>query len=167
MDQEKIGKFIAKCRKDKNLTQQQLAEKLDITDRAVSKWERGLSLPDVSIMLELCKILEITINELFAGENIAEEKYKEVTDKNLLNALENSAFTLKDKIEFYKNKWEKEHLFALIIWTLIIAAGIIYGFIKDNGLQYVFIIVGLVSGVVENNRKMAYIEKHTYGKKEN
>lgn len=167
MNQEKIGNFIAKCRKDKKLTQQQLAEKLDITDRAVSKWERGLSLPDVSIMLELCEILGITLNELFAGEKIAEEKYKEITDKNLLNALENSTFTLKDKIEFYRNKWEKEHIFALIIWTLLIAAGIIYGFIKDNGLQYIFIIVGLVSGVIENNRKMAYIEKHAYGKKDN
>lgn len=70
MDQTKIGKFIAKCRKEKKLTQAQLAEKLNITDRAVSKWETGKSIPDSSIMLELCEILGITVNELLSGEEI-------------------------------------------------------------------------------------------------
>ena len=67
MDQIKIGRFIAECRKKQNLTQMQLAEKLNITDRAVSKWETGRSLPDSSIMIELCEILGITINDLFCG----------------------------------------------------------------------------------------------------
>ena len=70
MDQEKIGKFIANCRKKQNLTQEQLAEKLDISKNAVSKWERGLNLPDASIMKELCAILKISLNELFAGQHI-------------------------------------------------------------------------------------------------
>lgn len=73
MNQEEIGKFIAKCRKGKNLTQAQLAEKLNITDRAVSKWENGKSMPDSSIMLELCEILGITVNELLSGEKITME----------------------------------------------------------------------------------------------
>ena len=64
MDLIKIGKFIATCRKNKKITQEQLAEKLSITDRAVSKWERGLSLPDASIMIELCNIFDIYVNEL-------------------------------------------------------------------------------------------------------
>ncbi len=68
MNQEKIGKFISKLRKEKGMTQEQLAEKLNISKNAVSKWERGLNLPDVSIMQELCKILGITLNELFVGE---------------------------------------------------------------------------------------------------
>ena len=70
MDQLKIGKFIADCRKRKNLTQMQLAEKLGITDKAVSKWERGVAMPDASIMLELCDILGISVNELLSGERI-------------------------------------------------------------------------------------------------
>ena len=65
MDQEKIGKFISKVRKEKNITQEQLADKLHITNRAISKWENGICLPDVSIMMELCKILDISINDLF------------------------------------------------------------------------------------------------------
>ena len=75
MDQIKIGKFIAERRKLKNLTQAQLAEKLNITDRAVSKWENGRSLPDSSIMLELCEMLEITVNDLLSGEVVVMEKY--------------------------------------------------------------------------------------------
>ena len=70
MNQIKIGKFIAECRKNANLTQMQLAEKLDITDKAVSKWERGVAMPDSSIMLELCDILRISVNELLSGEKI-------------------------------------------------------------------------------------------------
>ena len=70
MDQIKIGKFIAECRKKQNLTQAQLAEKLDITDRAVSKWETGKAMPDTNIMLELCDILGIQANELLCGEMI-------------------------------------------------------------------------------------------------
>jgi len=167
MNQEKIGKFIAQCRKDKNLTQQQLAEQLGISDRAISKWERGLNLPDASLYKPLCEVLDITFNELFSGERIKEENYKEVADNNLLNALENSAFTLKEKIEYFKNKWQKEHFFELILSMIIIVFFIIYGFIKDNDIQYLFMIVGFISGIIENNRMMSYVEKHAYGKQDN
>ena len=84
MDQEKIGKFIASCRKDMGLTQAALAEKLGITDRAVSKWENGKSMPDASIMLELCGILQITVNELLSGERLDMEDYKKMAEENLL-----------------------------------------------------------------------------------
>ena len=85
MDQVKIGKFIAECRKRANLTQMQLAEKLGITDRAVSKWERGKALPDSSIMLELCDLLGITVNDLLSGEVISVENYNEEMEKKLLD----------------------------------------------------------------------------------
>lgn len=85
MNQETIGKFIAACRKDKELTQTQLAEKLNITNRAVSKWETGKSIPDASIMLDLCKILGISVNELLSGERIAMENYQKKQKKILWN----------------------------------------------------------------------------------
>lgn len=84
MNQVKIGKFIAACRKKNGLTQMQLAEKLNITDRAVSKWENGKSLPDSSIMLELCKVLGISVNDLLSGEVVAMSNYDENLEKNLL-----------------------------------------------------------------------------------
>ena len=90
MNQVKIGKFIAECRKSKKLTQSELSNKLGVSDRAVSKWERGINMPDASIMLELSKILGITVNELLTGEVIndkdymvkAEEKLLELQEKN-------------------------------------------------------------------------------------
>lgn len=87
MNQEKIGKFIASLRKEKNLTQLQLAEKLNITDRAVSKWECGKSMPDPSIMLELCEILDISVNELLIGEKLKKEELITTSDTNLVKAL--------------------------------------------------------------------------------
>ena len=84
MDQVKIGKFIAQCRKEKNLTQAQLAERLNITDRAVSKWETGKGMPDASIMIELCEILGICVNELFSGEKLQMENYNKRVDENLV-----------------------------------------------------------------------------------
>ena len=85
MDQVKIGRFISERRKNAGLTQMQLAEMLGITDRAVSKWETGRALPDSSIMLELCGILKITVNDLLCGEVIKMDNYNKETEKQLLD----------------------------------------------------------------------------------
>lgn len=83
MNQEKIGKFIQNCRKEKNLTQRELAEKLGVSNRAVSKWESGVSMPDLSLFQPLCKELDITINELFDGER----KEEKIPDENIINTI--------------------------------------------------------------------------------
>ncbi len=131
--------------------------------------ERGLNLPDVSIMQELCNILNITLNELFIGEKIPDEKYREVCDNNLLNALENSTFILKEKIEFYKKKWKKEHIsrfiLCFIVWQLVVI------WLKLKGIN--FLIIGLISGMLAilfyillYNQMMIYIESSAYKKVE-
>lgn len=84
MDQQKIGKFIAKLRKEKDLTQRELAEKLLITEKSISKWECGKCLPDVSTMIPLCEILQISVNELLSGEKIETDQYKKMAEENLL-----------------------------------------------------------------------------------
>ena len=84
MNQIKIGKFIADCRKEQGLTQAQLAERLSITDKAISKWERGVAMPDSSIMLELCGILEISVNELLSGERSKMESNEQKNEQLLL-----------------------------------------------------------------------------------
>ena len=88
MDQYKTGKFIAECRKKQNLTQMQLAEKLNITDRAVSKWETGKAMPDSSLMLELCGILEITVNDLLHGEVISPEEQTKKLEEQLVDIID-------------------------------------------------------------------------------
>lgn len=129
MDLLKIGKFIAECRKNNKLTQEQLAEKLGITDRAVSKWERGLSLPDASIMLELCKILNISVNELLNGEKIDMKDYKEKNEKLLLELA---------KLEEIKNKKLMMSMWIIMITNTIFYLGIILlaAFILGEGLAF-------------------------------
>ncbi len=85
MNQLQIGRFIAECRKEKGLTQSQLAEKLGITNRAVSKWETGNSMPDVSIMIELCEIFSISVNDLLCGKKLNTEEQKMENEKNTLS----------------------------------------------------------------------------------
>lgn len=87
MDQLKIGEFIARRRKEKGLPQKQLAERLNITDRAVSKWETGRAMPDASIMLALCRLLNISVNDLLCGEVVAVDNYNKELENNLLEMI--------------------------------------------------------------------------------
>lgn len=87
MNQEKIGKFIAYCRKEKNMTQEELAQKLHLTDKAISKRENGRCLPDLSILEPLSKTLDVSINEILSGEKIKEEELKDHTDKNIIDVV--------------------------------------------------------------------------------
>ncbi len=97
MDSVKIGKFIAKCRKEKHLTQEKLAEILLVTNKSVSKWENGYCLPDASLYEPLCDTLDISINELFAGQKIKDVDYKQIADKNLLQMLKFKLYSLSNK----------------------------------------------------------------------
>jgi len=117
MDQVKIGKFIADCRKQKALTQMQLAEKLNITDKAISKWERGIAMPDTSIMLELCDILNINVNELLSGEKIGMENTNKKNEQLLLD--------MAKELE-KKNKTIWSSMWAIMIVSMIaLFAGIL------------------------------------------
>ena len=118
MDQLKIGKFIAECRKQNNLTQMQLAEKLGITDKAVSKWERGIAMPDSSIMIELCDILNITVNDLLCGEVVTMDNYNKEMEKKLIDMV-------KQKEEADKRLLKLEIVLGIIAVLPLIAAVII------------------------------------------
>lgn len=119
MNQIEIGKFIAKCRKEKKITQAQLAEKLNITDRAVSKWETGKSMPDSSIMLELCQLLGITVNELLSGEKVNMDSLERKADENLI--------ALKKKVD---NNIAKNIIIA-VLFSVILFIGILVCTICD------------------------------------
>ncbi len=113
MDQEKIGKFIAACRKEKGMTQNELAEILDVTDKAVSKWENGRCMPDISSLQTLTETLGITINELLSGERITEDKHLERADENIVQLLR--------KVIEMENRTQKI-LLCLFIASMIISA---------------------------------------------
>ena len=125
MNQVKIGKFIAMCRKNKNLTQLQLAEKLNITDRAISKWETGKGMPDSGIMLELCNALDISVNELLSGEMIEMNNFDKKAEENLL--------------ELKKEQEESTKKMLLLEWVI--------GFISSITF---FIMIFIASFAIEN-----------------
>ena len=138
MDQIKTGKFIAEQRKVNGLTQMQLAEKLGITDRAVSKWETGKSLPDASIMLELCEILKITVNDLLSGEVVTMDNYNKEMENNLLEMIKQ------------KEKSDKK-LLSLEIFIGFTATVVLFAFIAlaafvqmETWLKIVLIVFGFV-----------------------
>ena len=100
MNQEKIGKFISKCRKSKKITQSELAERLGVTDRSVSNWENGKNMPDLSLFKPLCETLNITINELLSGEKINKDNYQEKLEENFINTINYSNNKLNKKNHF-------------------------------------------------------------------
>ena len=142
MNQIKIGKFIAERRKMKSLTQAQLAEKLNITDRAVSKWENGRSLPDSSIMLELCDILEITVNDLLCGEVVVVEKYDKNLEKNLLEMM-------KEKEKADRNLLTIESVMGFVSIGIMLGLCILAAYAPiEDWVRIVLIIIGFVPVLV-------------------
>ena len=142
MDQIKTGKFIAECRKKKNLTQAQLAEELNITNRAISKWETGKAMPDSDIMLKLCDILEISVNELLCGEKIDLEQKNEQLNELIFQMAKNE--------ERYHKRFR--HAAYLILATSLIAlvclVTIISLLIPECGFQSFLIVVSIILFII-------------------
>lgn len=140
MDLEKIGRFIAECRKKKKLTQLQLADLLFVSDRAVSKWENGKSCPDSSIMLELCKCLDITVIDLLNGEIVGMENYKKETEESLLRMV-------KEKEETDKHLLRIEVIFGIMISILCIGI-IMFGALYPGLEEWLRIVLCVISAVI-------------------
>ncbi len=136
MDQIKIGKFIAICRKNNNFTQMQLAEKLNITDRAISKWETGKAMPDSSIMLELCDILKISVNELLSGEKISMENSNQKNEQLLLDMA-------KEAEEKNKIIWTSMWVIMIVSMIALIAGLFIAAFLIPEGVWQLVTILGV------------------------
>ena len=141
MNQIKIGKFIQEKRKAKHITQQELAETLNITDRAISKWENGICMPDVGTIPELCKILDITINDLFSGEVVNMKDTEKKLEENLL--------------EMTRQKEEKDRqLLSLEVFIGVISSVILIGsvlllpFLESQGLQATIIIISSIIFII-------------------
>ncbi|MBQ2963393.1 MAG: helix-turn-helix transcriptional regulator [Clostridia bacterium] len=136
MDQAKIGRFIAECRKNKNLTQAQLAEKLNITDRAVSKWETGKAMPDSSIMLALCDVLSITVNDLLCGEKIIMENSNQKNEQLLLEMA-------KELERKNKTIWTSMRAIMIVSMTALFAGILIAAFLIPEGIWQLVTILGV------------------------
>lgn len=138
MDLIKIGKFIAERRKACKLTQMQLAEQLGITDRAISKWETGRAMPDSSLMLELCQILKITVNDLLSGEVITMNDYNKQQEKHLLEMIEHKERSDRQLLSL-------EIVIGLLSCFILLSLTFIAAFVPmENWLRIVLIVMGFV-----------------------
>lgn len=138
MNQEKIGKFIAECRKNCKLTQMQLAQHLNITDRAVSKWERGKSMPDYSIMLALCNTLNISVNELLCGEKILMDDYNKKLEENLLRMI-------RQKEQADKRLLSLEIFVGVMVSVILFVLIFVAAFVQmADWLRIVLIVIGVI-----------------------
>ena len=136
MDQIKIGRFIADCRKSVGFTQMQLAEKLGITDKAVSKWERGIAMPDTSIMLELCDILHISVNELLCGEKISMENNNQKNEELMLAMA-------KELEQKSKTVWTSMWAIMIVSMTALLAGIFTVAFLVPEGPLMAVLMIAL------------------------
>lgn len=136
MDQEKIGKFIAKCRKQRKMTQAELGEKLGVTEKSISNWENGRNMPDLSLFKPLCNELNITINELLSGEKIGMDKYQEKFEENIVNTIDYSTKRI--------NKYSKFISLSLIIFGLFISLSAIMIFPSESSWGSIYSLFGMI-----------------------
>ena len=166
MDMIKIGKFISTCRKEVGLTQLQLAEKLNVTDRAVSKWETGKAMPDSSLMLKLCETLNISVNELLNGEKVSNDEYKAKYEQKLLEMI-------KQKQDSDKMLLKLEVVIGVLSVMFLLVGGILAAYLNiAEYLRIIIVLVGLAICLVgiffacRIEQKAGYYKckqcKHTY-----
>ena len=156
MDMVKMGSFLAELRKEQKLTQAELGEKLGVTNKTVSRWETGT--------------YGLNINEILSGRKLTTEEYKEMAESNIRETLKASTFELKEKQEFFKKKWRREHISTIIAstvaWIVLMAA-----LINQNVETYLCGTIGSLLAIINycvlNNRMLAYVEDHIYGGKWN
>ena len=140
MDQEKIGKFIAKCRKDKKMTQSELAEKLGVTDKSIGNWENGRNMPDLSLFKPLCNELGITINDLMSGEKINKDKYQEKFEENIVNTIDYSTKKI--------NKYGNVIGLLLVIFGLFISMSAIMIFPSESSWGSIYSVFGVIIFII-------------------
>ncbi len=154
MNQEKIGKFIAQCRKEKYMTQQDLAETLGVTDKSIGNWENGRNMPDLSLFKQLCKELDITINDLMSGERIDKKNYQEKFEENIVNTIDYST----KKINQYGNIIG----LLLVIFGLFISMSAIMIFPSESSWGSIYSVFGItifIIGISKLTRQIKYYKR--------
>ena len=155
MDQIKTGKFIALLRKQHGLTQEALGEKLGITNKTVSRWENANYMPDIEMLQLLSKELNVSVNELLAGEFLSDEEFRKKADENVIFVSKASAFSFDERQTYFKKKWRKDHISLFVLLGLLLIAAAVLPFVFDRpwfvGLAP---LLALAEYGVQNNRMM-------------
>ena len=163
MDMVKMGSFLAELRKEHNLTQAELGEKLGVTNKTISRWETGNYMPPVEMLEEFSNMYGMTINELLSGKKLSTEEYKEMAETNIKETLKASTFELKEKQEYFKKKWLRDHVTVMVFVGICIVGGFVAGAIMRNSLVgYVAILMLVLAHGWRNNAMMTYVERYAF-----
>ena len=163
MDMVNIGKFIATLRKEKNLTQEQLGEKLGVTNKTVSRWETGTYLPPAEMLLSMSELFSVSINEILSGRRLSNEEYKKSAEENLRQTVAASSFEVKERLDYFKKKWLREHIAPMIIMGIIVIAVFAAGFAAKNSLVgYLAVLLAVVFHGCRHDAMMSYAEARAY-----
>ena len=159
----KMGRFLSELRKNHNFTQAELGEKLGVTNKTISRWETGTYMPPVEMLEELSNMYGLSINEIMSGKKLSDEEYKEMAESNIKDSLRTGAFSLKEKQEFFKKKWLKEHIAIMIFLGICIIAVFVVGAIQKNSLVgYLAFLMLILAHGWRNNAMMTYVEKNAF-----
>ena len=157
MNQEKIGKFIAECRKNKNMTQQDLAEKLCVSDRSIGNWENGRNMPDLSLFKSLCTELDISLNDLMSGEKVKEKEYQERLEENIINTIDYTNKKIENKNNFIG--------LLLVVFGVLISITAIGIFPSESSWGSIYSVFGAIIsliGVCRFTKKLSYLKRFIY-----
>lgn len=161
MDQVKIGAFIAQLRRERDWTQEELGERLGVTNKTVSRWETGAYMPDIELLVPLGEALGVSVNELLAGERLTDEQFRKQADENLVAVVRESSFDLKERTEFFKKKWLRDNIWLIVVSILVGTAVSVK--LSFDELWVLISPFWLVVFCWLRNRMMAYVEGRVYG----
>lgn len=154
MNQEKIGKFIANCRKQKNMTQQELAEKLGVSDRTIGNWENGRNMPDLSLFKPLCNELNISLNDLMSGEKVKEKEYQDKLEENIINTINYTNKKIENKNNYIG--------LILIIFGILISITAVSIFTSESSWGSIYSVLGVIIsliGISKFTKKLPYYKR--------
>ncbi len=144
MNQEKIGKFIAKCRKQRKMTQSELGENLGVTEKSISNWENGRNMPDLSLFKPLCKELNISLNDLLSGEVVTEKEYQEKFEENIINTIDYSNKKIENRNNFIG--------LLLIIFGVLISITAVAIFPSESSWGSIYSVFGVIISLIGVSR---------------
>lgn len=144
MNQAKIGRFIANCRKQRKMTQSELGEKLGVTEKSVSNWENGRNMPDLSLFKPLCNELNITLNDLLSGEKVTEKEYREKLEENIINTIDYTNKKLENRNNFIG--------FILITFGILISVSAIAIFPSESSWGSIYSVFGAIVSLIGVSR---------------
>lgn len=163
MDQIKTGQFISALRKENGLTQEALGQRIGVTNKTISRWETGVYMPDIDMFKLLGELFSVSINELLSGERLNDADFRKEADTNIVAASKAGIFSLKEKTDFWKRKWLKEHI-AFILMAAFLCIGI-FAFAAIRSIAWLSgatALISLIAYCYVRNKMMIYVEKRVF-----